>query len=166
MSAENQGISIPSFLGFLVMCAGMFLAILDIQIVASSLIEIQADLRIPADRLSYLQTIYLIAEIIAIAVSGRLARALSTRWLYTIGLDAGADVGPVCRGMDHGKSVLALAVPDQRPAGPACGDFPCRAAFHAKKKGGSLGPRPCISSNAASYILKRTPARNTRPRRS
>ncbi|MGE3332342.1 MAG: DHA2 family efflux MFS transporter permease subunit [Rhodospirillaceae bacterium] len=79
-------LSPTSFLGFLAMCAGMFLAILDIQIVASSLIEIQADLRIPADRLSYLQTIYLIAEIIAIAVSGRLARALSTRWLYTIGL--------------------------------------------------------------------------------
>ena len=78
--------SFTSFLGFLAMCAGMFLAILDIQIVASSLIEIQADLRIPADRLSYLQTIYLIAEIIAIAVSGRLARALSTRWLFTIGL--------------------------------------------------------------------------------
>jgi DHA2 family multidrug resistance protein len=86
MSTENQSISVRSFLGFLAMCTGMFLAILDIQIVASSLIEIQADLRIPADRLSYLQTIYLIAEIIAIAVSGRLARALSTRWLYTIGL--------------------------------------------------------------------------------
>ncbi len=79
-------LSSTSFVGFLAMCAGMFLAILDIQIVASSLIDIQADLRIPADRLSYLQTIYLIAEIIAIAVSGRLARALSTRWLYTIGL--------------------------------------------------------------------------------
>lgn len=80
------GLAPKAFLGFLAMCTGMFLAILDIQIVASSLIEIQADLRIPADRLSYLQTIYLIAEIIAIAVSGRLARALSTRWLYTIGL--------------------------------------------------------------------------------
>lgn len=86
MSSENQSISVTSFIGFLAMCAGMFLAILDIQIVASSLIEIQADLRIPADRLSYLQTIYLIAEIIAIGISGRLARALSTRWLYTIGL--------------------------------------------------------------------------------
>lgn len=75
-----------AFAGFLAMCVGMFLAILDIQIVASSLIEIQADLGIPANRLSYLQTTYLIAEIIAIAASGRLARAMSTRWLFTAGL--------------------------------------------------------------------------------
>ncbi len=82
----SQTISLKSFLGFLAMSVGMFLAILDIQIVASSLIEIQADLGIPANRLSYLQTTYLIAEIIAIAASGRLARALSTRWLFTVGL--------------------------------------------------------------------------------
>ncbi|MGE4062684.1 MAG: DHA2 family efflux MFS transporter permease subunit [Rhodospirillaceae bacterium] len=78
--------SITSYAGFLAMAVGMFLAILDIQIVASSLIEIQADLAIPPTRLSYLQTIYLIAEIIAIAATGRLARALSTRWLFTLGL--------------------------------------------------------------------------------
>jgi DHA2 family multidrug resistance protein len=86
VSPESQNISAKSFLGFLAMSVGMFLAILDIQIVASSLIEIQTDLDIPANRLSYLQTIYLIAEIIAIAATGRLARALSTRWLYTAGL--------------------------------------------------------------------------------
>lgn len=86
MTTPEGQISLRALFGFLAMCAGMFLAILDIQIVASSLIEIQADLRIPADRLSYLQTIYLIAEIIAIAASGRLARGLSTGWLFTIGL--------------------------------------------------------------------------------
>ena len=57
---------LPTYLGFLAMCVGMFLAILDIQIVASSLIDIQADLQIPQNRLSYLQTTYLIAEIVAI----------------------------------------------------------------------------------------------------
>jgi len=77
---------LPTYLGFLAMCVGMFLAILDIQIVASSLIDIQADLQIPQNRLSYLQTTYLIAEIVAIAASGRLARAMSTRWLFTAGL--------------------------------------------------------------------------------
>jgi len=81
-----QAVSFKSFAGFLAMSVGMFLAILDIQIVASSLIEIQTDLEIPANRLSYLQTIYLIAEIIAIAATGRLARAMSTRWLFTAGL--------------------------------------------------------------------------------
>lgn len=42
--------------GFTAMTAGMFLAILDIQVVASSLIDIQLDLKIPGSRLSYLQT--------------------------------------------------------------------------------------------------------------
>src|SRR5688572_10754015 len=86
MTAEQQTTSVKGYLGFLAMCVGMFLAILDIQIVASSMIDIQADLRIPQNRLSHLQTTYLIAEIVAIAASGRLARAMSTRWLFTFGL--------------------------------------------------------------------------------
>ena len=77
---------VRAWIGFGAMAVGMFLAILDIQIVASSLIDIQADLRIPADRLSYLQTTYLIAEVIAIAVTGWLTRAFSLRWLFTGGL--------------------------------------------------------------------------------
>lgn len=84
--SDPQPTSVKAFLGFLAMSTGMFLAILDIQIVASSLIDIQFDLAIPANRLSYLQTTYLIAEIIAIAASGRLTRAMSTRGLYTVGL--------------------------------------------------------------------------------
>ncbi|TAL03439.1 MAG: DHA2 family efflux MFS transporter permease subunit [Rhodospirillaceae bacterium] len=77
---------LKDWLGFIAMAVGMFLAILDIQIVASSLIDIQIDLHIPANRLSYIQTTYLIAEVIAIAISGWLTRATSTRWLYAIGL--------------------------------------------------------------------------------
>lgn len=65
------------------MSVGMFLAILDIQIVASSLIDIQFALSIPQDRLSYIQTTYLIAEVIAIALTGFLTRVMSTRWLFT-----------------------------------------------------------------------------------
>ncbi|MGH7967512.1 MAG: MFS transporter, partial [Limisphaerales bacterium] len=44
--------------GFLAMCLGMFMAILDIQIVASSLPEIQAAFEITLDRLSWVQTAY------------------------------------------------------------------------------------------------------------
>jgi DHA2 family multidrug resistance protein len=77
-----------AWIGFTAMALGMFLAILDIQIVASSLVDIQVDLRIPPGRLSYLQTSYLIAEVIAIAVTGWMTRALSIRWLF-----AGALVG-------------------------------------------------------------------------
>ncbi len=75
-----------AWIGFGAMAVGMFLAILDIQVVASSLIDIQADLRIPADKLSYLQTVYLIAEVIAIAITGWLTRAFSLRWLFVGGL--------------------------------------------------------------------------------
>jgi len=86
MNRGVAGSDTRTWLGFTAMAVGMFLAILDIQIVASSLIDIQVDLRIPANHLSYLQTTYLIAEVIAIAMSGRLAHGLSTRWLYVAGL--------------------------------------------------------------------------------
>ena len=48
---------------------GMFMAILDIQIVASSLPEIQAGLGIALDQLSWVQTAYLMAEIVAIPLT-------------------------------------------------------------------------------------------------
>jgi DHA2 family multidrug resistance protein len=62
---------------------GMFMAILDIQIVSSSLSEIQAGLSASAEEISWVQTSYLIAEVIMIPLSGFLARALSTRILFT-----------------------------------------------------------------------------------
>jgi DHA2 family multidrug resistance protein len=71
-----------SWLGFTAMCLGLFMAILDIQIVAAALPRIATALHTPLDELSWVQTAYLITEVIAIAVSGRLARALSTRWLF------------------------------------------------------------------------------------
>ena len=58
---------------------GMFMAILDIQIVASSLAEIQAGLSASRDEIAWVQTAYLIAEIVMIPLSGFLSRALSTR---------------------------------------------------------------------------------------
>jgi DHA2 family multidrug resistance protein len=64
------------------MAVGMFMAILDIQIVASSLPEIQAALSLRTALLSWIQTTYLIAEIIAIPLTGFLTRALSTRILF------------------------------------------------------------------------------------
>jgi MFS transporter, DHA2 family, multidrug resistance protein len=72
------------WVGYLAMCAGMFMAILDIQIVASSLPEIQAGLAIPLDQLSWIQTAYLIAEIIAIPLTGWLTQLLSLRTLFLL----------------------------------------------------------------------------------
>ncbi len=67
--------------GFAAMCFGMFMAILDIQIVITSLPVIQAALDIGADRMSWVQTSYLIAEVIAIPLTGLLTRVFSLRWL-------------------------------------------------------------------------------------
>ena len=63
------------------MCIGMFMAVLDIQIVATSLPTIQADLGIRPDQMSWVQTSYLIAEVVAIPLTGLLTRALTMRWL-------------------------------------------------------------------------------------
>jgi MFS transporter, DHA2 family, multidrug resistance protein len=70
--------------GFVAMVFGMFMAILDIQIVSSSLPQIQSGLAASADEISWIQTGYLIAEIVMIPLSGYLSRLLSTRTLYAL----------------------------------------------------------------------------------
>jgi len=71
-----------TWLGFVLMCLGMFMAILDIQVVATSLPNIQEALDISREAMSWIQTAYLIAEIIAIPLTGWLTRALTLRWLF------------------------------------------------------------------------------------
>jgi DHA2 family multidrug resistance protein len=68
--------------GFLLMCLGMFMAILDIQVVATSLPTIKEAFGISADAMSWIQTAYLIAEVIAIPLTGLLTRVLTLRWLF------------------------------------------------------------------------------------
>ena len=68
------------------MCLGMFMAILDIQIVATSLPAIQQALDIAPDRMSWIQTAYLVAEVIAIPLTGVLTRILGMRRLFVVGL--------------------------------------------------------------------------------
>jgi DHA2 family multidrug resistance protein len=70
-------------LPFAMMTCGMFIALLDIQIVASSLQDIGGGLSAAQDQISWVQTAYLIAEIIVIPLSGWLTRVFSTRWLFT-----------------------------------------------------------------------------------
>src|SRR5262249_28991630 len=60
----------------------MFMAILDIQVVATSLPTIQDALGITKDAMSWVQTAYLIAEVIAIPLTGLFTRVLSLRWLF------------------------------------------------------------------------------------
>jgi len=71
-------------LAFAVMCVGMFIALLDIQIVSASLRDIGGGLSAGADDTTWVQTSYLIAEIIVIPLSGWLASVMSTRWLFAI----------------------------------------------------------------------------------
>jgi DHA2 family multidrug resistance protein len=74
------------WLGFSAMCVGMFMAILDVQVVATSLPAIQGALGIQPDQMSWVQTAYLVAEVIAIPLTGVLTRTLSMRWLFVLSI--------------------------------------------------------------------------------
>jgi DHA2 family multidrug resistance protein len=65
---------------------GMFMAILDIQVVVTSLPTIQAALDIGREQMSWVQTAYLVAEVIAIPLTGLLTRALTMRALFGLAL--------------------------------------------------------------------------------
>jgi len=80
--AEADRIDPKRFTAFICMVFGMFMAILDIQIVSASLSEIQAGLSASPDEITWVQTSYLIAEVIMIPLSGFLSRALGTRILF------------------------------------------------------------------------------------
>src|ERR1700759_5251284 len=70
------------FLIFGVMAFGQFMALIDIQIVAASLNDVQAGLSSGPDEISWVQTAYLMAELVMIPLSGFLANAMSTRWAF------------------------------------------------------------------------------------
>ncbi|MDP8252699.1 DHA2 family efflux MFS transporter permease subunit [Pseudochrobactrum saccharolyticum] len=82
--AAEEKIDPKKAFAFLAMVFGMFMAILDIQIVSASLAEIQAGLGASSDEISWVQTSYLIAEVVMIPLSGFLGRLLSTRVLFTV----------------------------------------------------------------------------------
>jgi DHA2 family multidrug resistance protein len=87
--AGPPGVAVPQFsvkrvAAFIFMVFGMFMAILDIQIVSASLSQIQAGLSASSDEITWVQTSYLIAEVIMIPLSGFLSRVVSTRVIFTI----------------------------------------------------------------------------------
>src|SRR5712672_2617820 len=83
-AAPSEYVAPRRLFAFLIMVFGMFMSILDIQIVSASLAEIQAGLSASSSEVSWVQTSYLIAEVIAIPLSGFLSRALGTRLLFAI----------------------------------------------------------------------------------
>ncbi len=76
--------SVKRLAAFIFMVFGMFMAILDIQIVSASLSQIQAGLSASSDEVTWVQTAYLVAEVIMIPLSGFLSRVVSTRVIFTI----------------------------------------------------------------------------------
>src|ERR1700750_156599 len=91
MSTTTADIRIPlasdmtmraKVLAFATMSIGFFIALLDIQIVSASLRDIGGGLSAGSDEIAWVQTSYLIAEIVVIPLSGWLSRVMSTRWLF------------------------------------------------------------------------------------
>jgi DHA2 family multidrug resistance protein len=85
VAAPPAELSMPAkIFAFATMSVGFFIALLDIQIVSASLRDIGGGLSSGADETSWVQTSYLIAEIIVIPLSGWLSRVMSTRWLFCV----------------------------------------------------------------------------------
>jgi DHA2 family multidrug resistance protein len=80
--APRQLPTLRDWLGVLAMVVGLFMAIMDVQIVTSSLTQIQGGLSASPDEISWVQTSYLIADVVMVPLSGTLSRLLSTRVLF------------------------------------------------------------------------------------
>ncbi|EMD2586644.1 TPA: DHA2 family efflux MFS transporter permease subunit [Salmonella enterica subsp. enterica serovar Newport] len=91
-----MGAAMRKHIAFASMCIGLFIAQLDIQIVSASLNEIGGGLSAGKDEMAWIQTSYLIAEIIVIPLSGWLSRVFSTRWLFTFSAGAFTAMSVAC----------------------------------------------------------------------
>ena len=81
---DDSALTLRTTLGFVVMCVGMFMAILDVQVVATSLPTIRTALDIGDSAMSWIQTAYLVAEVVAIPLTGVLTRVMTMRWLFVV----------------------------------------------------------------------------------
>lgn len=80
--AQNQTVDMKTWMAFIPMVFGMFMAVLDIQIVASSLSQIQGGLSATQTEINWVQSSYLIAEVIIIPIAGWLTKVFSTRIVF------------------------------------------------------------------------------------
>ncbi|KJY83534.1 DSBA oxidoreductase [Vibrio galatheae] len=85
LSADNEQQAVPTrnWIALFGGLIGAFMAILDIQITNSSLKDIQGALSATLDESSWISTSYLVAEMIAIPLSGWLSKALGKRRYLT-----------------------------------------------------------------------------------
>src|SRR3954471_19966527 len=85
LGADGQPVNWTKvFLGFGGMIIGQFMAMLDIQIVASSLTQIQSGISASADEISWVQTIYLLAEVVIMPLTAYLTKMWGTRVFYVV----------------------------------------------------------------------------------
>lgn len=92
------------------MCLGMFMAILDIQVVATSLPNIQSALGIRPEQMSWIQTAYLIAEVIAIPLTGWLTRVMGMRGLFVASVAIFTVASAGCAASDSFGALVAWRV--------------------------------------------------------
>jgi DHA2 family multidrug resistance protein len=107
---DADKVSAATWAGFTMMCVGMFMAVLDVQVVATSLPTIQGALGVARDQMSWIQTAYLIAEVIAIPLTGFFTRLLTMRYMFviTISIFTIASVG--CAASDSFAMLMAWRV--------------------------------------------------------
>src|SRR5207247_938032 len=70
--------------GVLAMVTGLFMAIMDVQIVTSSLTQIQGGLSASTDEIAWVQTAYLIADVVMVPMCGIMSRLFSTRVVFVV----------------------------------------------------------------------------------
>lgn len=99
-----------TWIGFALMCFAMFIAILDVQIVATSLTTIQEALDLFPEEISWIQTAYLIAEVIAIPLTGLLTRTLSMRGVFVIAVTLFTFASVGCAGAQDFNALIAWRV--------------------------------------------------------
>jgi DHA2 family multidrug resistance protein len=95
-SAAGGQPTLRDWVGVLAMVFGLFMAIMDVQIVTSSLTQIQGGLSASIDEISWVQTSYLIADVIMVPLSGTLSRLLSTRVLFCTAAVGFATASALC----------------------------------------------------------------------
>ncbi|WP_366501230.1 DHA2 family efflux MFS transporter permease subunit [Phenylobacterium sp.] len=100
LGADGRAVDwVKVFLGFGGMVIGQFMAMLDIQIVASSLVQIQSGIGATNDEISWVQTIYLLAEVVIMPLTAYLTKMWGTRTFYVV-----ACVGFIVTSMGTGLS--------------------------------------------------------------
>src|SRR5712691_3745815 len=114
----SPSVTASTWAGFAMMCVGMFMAILDVQVVATSLPTIQHALNIAQDQMSWVQTAYLIAEIISIPLTGFLTRTLTLRWLFVIAITIFTVASIACAASSSFSSLILWRVLQGFSGGP------------------------------------------------